>query len=409
MKGHLRQRGKEGIWYAVFEDRDESGQRRRRWMCLKTTSKRKAEDELTRLLSEKAEGILPPPGRVTVSELLTAYIESRRIAGRAPSTLLNYAHLAERIKPRIGHVPLADLKPGHLEALYRAEIASTDRRRTSAKHPNKREHLKHPGGEKKLSATTVRHEHDLLRTALKYAVRQGLLVRSPADAATPPRRVHTEQRVLTPQQVATLLASLEGHRLWAMIYLAVTTGMRQGELAGLRWSDVDLAGTRLGVRVQRQYLPHQGIVERETKEHRGTRPIELTDEEVAVLRRHRALMAEERRRMGGSLHPPDLVFPSEVGTPLSPRNIQRFFHDALQRADLPDIRFHDLRHTAGMLLMREDGRVVVAQQRLGHAKPSTTLNTYGHALPGDQRVAAGKVVAAIHRARTRSDEWDAER
>ncbi len=104
-----------------------------------------------------------------------------------------------------------------------------------------------------------------------------------------------------------------------------------------------------------------------------------------MLRQQRTLVADEHRRSGRTLERGDLVFPSAAGTPLHRRNVQRSFHAALQRAGLPDIRFHDLRHTAGTLRMREDGRVVVAQQRLGHAKANTTLDIYGHALPGDPR------------------------
>lgn len=127
--------------------------------------------------------------------------------------------------------------------------------------------------------------------------------------------------------------------------------------------------------------------ERETKEHRGLRAIELTEAEVAVLGAHRTRQDRERRDLCEAWEDPRLVFASELGTPLNPRNVQRFLDVALKKAGLPDVRFHDLRHTAGTLLMRHDGRVVAAQHRLGHARPSTTLNLYGHALPGDQRQA----------------------
>ena len=387
MKGHLRQRGER--WYAVIDvGRTPSGRRHQRWINLGTNSKRAAERALAKVLTQSAEGTLAEPNRATVTELLGQYIESRRVAGRAPATLLNYSHLAGRIKKRIGHIRLSDLKPGHLEALYAAELADWDAR--------------FEAGKKHLSPRTVRHEHDLLRTALKYAVRQGLVVRNPADMVTPPRAPQLEQRVLTPGQVAQLLDTLRPHRLYALIYLAVSTGMRRGELIGLRWGDVDLEARRLEVRVQRQYRPGEGVQERETKEHRGVRAIELTEAEVAVLREHRKRQDLERRDLREAWEDPRLVFASELGTPLNPRNVQRFLDLALKKAGLPDVRFHDLRHTAGTLLMRHDGRVVAAQHRLGHARPSTTLNLYGHALPGDQRQATEHMLEAIERERRRN-------
>ena len=385
MQGHLRQRGNppHGNWYAVIDERGPAGERKRRWINLKTTSKRQAERELAKRVAQQTDGTLPPPTKQTVSTLLEQYIESRKLAGRAPATLLNYAHHAERISARIGGVHITDLQPQHLRSLYAAELADADKRFQ---------------GEKRLSPTTVRHEHDLLRAALRDAVRQGILIRNPADMVSPPRRDRQEQKVLGPEEAARLLEVLTGHRLQAMIYLALTTGMRKGELIGLRWADVFLDENRMEVRVQRQYRPHEGITERELKEHRVTRPIELTEEEVSVLRAHRARQAEERLGVGEVWRDHGLVFPSETGTPLQPRNVQRFLDAALERAGLSHIRFHDLRHTAGTLLMRHDGRVNVAQQRLGHAKASTTIDLYGHALPGDQRVAAGRVQEAIRRA-----------
>ena len=132
------------------------------------------------------------------------------------------------------------------------------------------------------------------------------------------------------------------------------------------------------------------------------RAIELTEAEVTVLREHRKRQDLERRDLREAWEDPRLVFASELGTPLNPRNVQRFLDSALKKAGLPDVRFHDLRHTAGTLLMRHDGRVVAAQHRLGHARPSTTLNLYGHALPGDQRQATEHMLEAIERERRRN-------
>ncbi len=171
--------------------------------------------------------------------------------------------------------------------------------------------------------------------------------------------------------------------------------MHEGELIGLRWTDVNIDQARLTVRVQRQYILREGIQERRTKGYRTDGPIELTDTEVGILRTQHALGAAERLVVADQWRDHGLVFPSEVGTPLNARNVLRWFKRTLETAGLPDIRFHDLRHTAATLLLRAGGRIIIAQQRLGHQSPTTTTRFYGHALPGDQRAAAERAQADI--------------
>ncbi len=158
---------------------------------------------------------------------------------------------------------------------------------------------------------------------------------------------------------------------------------------------MDIDRGRLTVRVQRQYVAGQGILQRRTKAHRTDRPIELTDAEIALLRTQRVHLAEERLLAGDQWQDHGLVFPSGVGTPLNARNVLRWFKRTLDTAGLPAIRFHDLRHTAATLLLQADGRIIIAQQRLGHQDAATTTRSYGHALPGDQRAAVERAQAAL--------------
>jgi integrase len=383
VRGHLRQRGKSGVWYAVLGERDPiTGRRRRRWLNLKTTGKRRAEIELAKILTQHSEGGLPPPGRVTVGDLVLSYIESRGVAGRAPRTIQLYELLArKRLLPAIGHLRAADLRPADVEHFYATQLPAG----------------RLDGREGPLSPTTVHRMHALLHAALRRAVRQGLCLRNAADAVTPPQATAGEQRVLQPAEVRALLDRARNHRLFGLLFLALSTGMRQGELIGLRWSDVDLEAGLLTVRVQRQYVTGAGIQERPTKGYRGDRPVELTADELLVLTGRRAAEAQERRRAEGVWEDHGLVFPSEVGTPLNPRNVVRWYKHLLQAAGLPPVRFHDLRHTAATLLLRADGRVLTAQRRLDHRDPGTTTRLYGHVLPGDQRAAAERVVRDVLR------------
>ncbi len=378
MKGHLRQRGKSKVWYAVWDDY-RTGKRQRRWTSLRTTSKREAHERLAKLISDWSAGNVPPTGRLTVAEHLKNWITTRETAGRAPKTVWSYRTMVRlHIAPALGHHQLTALRPQHLEAHYAAELA------------------------RGLSPRTVAYQHAIIRAALRHAVKQGLIPRSPCDQVTPPAVYPTEQMVFTPEQAAKFLDVLRSHRLYGLFFLALSTGMREGELIGVRWQDVDIVGKRLLVRVQRQYEKGEGMVERPTKEHRGTRVVELTDDEVAVLQEHRRRLDAERavlmERFGVDVWQNcDLVFPSEVGTPLSPSNLRRLHQATLKKAGLEGVKVHGLRHTAATLMLSADGRVLVASRRLGHADPATTARMYGHTLPGDQREAAEKAMQSVMR------------
>lgn len=386
MRGHLRTQRGGKIWQAVWDERDADGKRKRVWRSTHTTSKREAQLVLAKILAERANGALPPTGKHSVADVIFAFIESRKVAGRAPKTILGYQSLADtRILPTLGRVSASELTPQRIERFYAAQLSGRrlDRRQ---------------GSSDRISASTVRALHAVLHGAFAHALRQGVVSRNPAAAVTPPRAATREPTALSADEVASLQHASEGHRLAPLVQLATTTGMRQGELLGLRWRDVDLDARRIYVRVQRQYLKGRGIVERETKEHRGTRPIALTRDEVALLSAQRAIVTEERRKVGDLWKDHDLVFPSTVGTPMNPRNLLRTFRRLKQRASLKAVRFHDLRHTAATHLLTVGRGVGPARERLGHSRPSTTLDMYGHTLPGQQEEAAEAVQAIFREA-----------
>lgn len=374
MRGHLATQHGGTNWYAVIDETDpKTGKRKRRWFNLKTTSKRKAETELAKILAQQAQGALPPAGKTTVADILQTYIDSRRVAGRAPRTIERYIELADRhIIPALGTRKATDIRPADVERFYSSKLADGD-----------------------LSPTTVYRMHALLRAAFRHAVKQSTLSRNPIDATTPPKPANVEQKAMSDEQAELLLRAAEGHRLYPLLAIALTTGMRAGELAGLRWDDIDIDAGSMMVRVQRQYLRKVGIVERETKAYRGKRPVELSAAEATLLRAHKARQAEERLRIGDMWRDHGLVFPSEVGTPLSTGNLRRWFYATLEKAGLPHFRFHDLRHTAATLLLQADPRINVAQQRLGHRDPAITARFYAHVLPGEQGKAAAVVASRL--------------
>jgi integrase len=289
--------------------------------------------------------------------------------------------------PRIGHVYLHQLGPGHLSALY-ADLHTTGR-------------LDGSGG---LSARTVHYLHVILSKALSDAVAEGRLPRNVAGLKTVrprlPKSTSHDMTTWTAAQLTSFLAGLRGDRLEVPILLAATTGMRRGEVLGLRWSDLDLDGGRLAVRQTLtaprnpdtgQHVPTFG----EPKTRRGKRSVPLPGQTVVALRGHRKAQAAERLQVGPDYTDHGLVFAEPDGAPIHPDRFRERFEHRVARSGLPRIRFHDLRHTYATLALQAGVHAKVVSEILGHANIGITLDTYSHAIPAMQESAAETVAALV--------------
>jgi integrase len=199
-----------------------------------------------------------------------------------------------------------------------------------------------------------------------------------------------EMRPFSPDEARKLLETARGDSLEALYVLAVHTGMRQGELLGLKWEDVDLEGGV--VRIRRTLTRNKGrLLLGEPKTKKSRRTVRLTETAAQTLREHLERQLEEIERLGDLYRDQGLVFTTQVGTPINPTNLRRrSFASLLKRAGLPAIRFHDLRHTCATLLLLRNVHPKYVQELLGHATITITLDTYSHVLPGmgDQTAAA---------------------
>jgi integrase len=209
-----------------------------------------------------------------------------------------------------------------------------------------------------------------------------------AAMVSAPRGTHHEVRVFTPEEARRLLDAARGDRLEALYSVALALGLRQGEALGLKWSDIDLDTGTLRVRRASQRIPHQGTQLVDTKTQRSRRTLVVPPIVIAALRAHRAWQAMERLAAGERWVDHDLVFPSARGTLADGPNITHRFHRLLQRASLPPMRFHDLRHACASLLLVQGVHPRVVMETLGHSQISLTMNTYSHVLPALQREAA---------------------
>src|SRR5258708_2148458 len=311
---------------------------------------------------------LPIPGeRQTVEQYLTDWlkIKTHQIE---PSTLERYqSHVRLHIVPSIGKRPLARLTPQHVQAMEAQLLATAG-----------------------LAPRTVQHIHSTLKQALEHAARLSLVQRNVCALVDPPKAGRPERKFLTVEQAEAFLAALasRGDRLEGLFVLALNTALRQGELLALTWADVDLDGKWLHVRTSLQrYSGHKRI--KAPKTDAGRRSIPLTQQALAALRAQRVRQVAERLKAGDQWEEHNLVFPNPWGKPANHRPVtDDHFKPALRRAGLPDIRFHDMRHTCASFLAHQGVNLKVVSQILGHSSISITMDVYTHLLPGDERSAA---------------------
>jgi integrase len=278
------------------------------------------------------------------------------------------------VLPAIGHVKLRELKPVHIQELYsRAKRAG----RIDGK-----------GG---LSHRSVHHIHRVLTNAFNTGVKWQLLANNPVKAATPPRLETKEMVALSQQQSLRLLDVLENSPLHLPVFLALTTGMRRGELLGLKWGDIDWDR---GIVTVRRALKEsmRGLELQRPKTARSARTIALPPIALEVLRSHRIVQAESRMRLGKAYSDLGLVLAELDGTFKRPDALSTNFAAFIRRhPELPKVRFHDLRHTHASLLLQAGEHAKVVSERLGHSSVAFTLDTYGHLMPGMEEAAAAKL------------------
>lgn len=238
------------------------------------------------------------------------------------------------------------------------------------------------------SPDMVRSTHKVLSTALTHAVQLGMIGRNPCKATSPPKADPKEMQILDEDQIQVLLTNALSRKdpFFPLYYLAIHTGMRQGELVGLKWEDIDWKGLTLEVRRQIVRYQDGSYAITKPKSRSAFRTIALGKQAIEVLHKQEARVWQLRKKP--HWQEMDLVFPTKFGTPVQGCNIRRSFRSLIEASKLPKIRFHDLRHTAASMMLNNGIPVLVASRRLGHAKASITLDVYGHLLPGRQEEAA---------------------
>lgn len=339
-------------------------------------TKKEAEAALQRVLQEVADGTAAARSAEELGPFIAEWLETQR-QHLKETTWESYRVAVERIDQHLGRRPLRDLSPLEIEAFY-ARLSESGARSA-----------------KPLAPKSVRNTHVVLRKALADAERLGMVARNAAGAAKPPTSRPPEQQTWDSDQIVHFFESVAEDRLVAAYVLAATTGMRRGEVLGLRWSDVDLDACQLAIRQTLTTVNYQPVIAT-PKSKRSVRVIYLDDHTVEALRLHRRQQLNERQALPGTWDDShDLVFRDEVGEPLNPDWFSREFRRRVDASGLPSIRFHDLRHSYATLALKAGVHPKIVSERLGHATVGITLDLYSHVTPAIARDAADVVAARI--------------
>jgi integrase len=376
MQGHIRRRGKDSWAVVTYAGRDPAtGKERHKWHSVKGT-KKDAQRELTRLLHQMNTGVYMEPTKITVREFLEQWLRDSVRPSVAASTYDAYELAVRRhLLPGLGSTILSRLQPAAIQSVLRGLLENG---RASGR-----------GG---LAPASVLKAYETLHRACEQAVKWGWLARNPCKAVDRPRLATRDLQVWDEEKTRLFLEEARRTGRYYPVYLAaIATGMRQAELLGLRWQDVDLLSATASI----GQIYYRGAF-KQPKTARGRRTVALPTILLEELRRHKARQNEERLLLGPDYYDHGLIFAQPNGKPLHVRNlIRRDFAPLMRRTGVPRIRFHDLRHSHASHLLRAGVHPKVVSERLGHARVGITMDVYSHILPGMQEEAARSVDAFL--------------
>lgn len=335
-------------------------------------TRREVQEWIKKTVGQVDKGLSYDGATTTVDEFFRGWLVSNRPSLR-PRTHQQYSQVVrDHILPYIGQTKLLALRPDQVQAMYDGLLASGK------------------------SARIVQLSHSILHKALGSALKMGSVTRNVTEATTPARPAKRMVEVLTDEQLDRLLVTVDGHRYKALIYMAVVTGMRAGELLGLRWSDLDWLSGEIRISRQAQEIRGTGTVFADTKTMAGRRTVIIGAQMLELLREQVKLIELMRKFARDQWKENDLMFPSSVGTVIGRSNFHKEWNRILETAGLSPMRFHDLRHmAASIMLVKLRRSPTEVASILGHAKTSTTLDIYGHMLPGMSQKTAKEIEDAV--------------
>jgi integrase len=388
-EGSIGQR-KDGRWESRIDLGYCNGKRRRKSIYGET--RKEVQEKLTRALRARQLGLPVESDRLTVGAWLTQWLGMQKPPATKPKTYEAYeGDLRIHLIPALGNRPLVKLQPQEVREFMRAKI------------------------EAGFSSKSIRNYRATLRAALNVAMQDGLIARNSAALAKPPRLEKRPAHVFSQEEALRFLQAARGHRLEAVFTVALSLGLRQGEILGLRWEDIDLDAARLQVSHTLQRIRRPGEAKGKLeliapKTDKSRRAIALPQVAVSALYAHRGRQEQERKSCGSRWRDTGMVFTTGIGTMLDQRNMLRAFYGIMNTPDpgdpepdtkkkrklFPRLRFHDLRHSAATLLLAQGVHARYIMELLGHSSITLTMNTYGHVLEEMQKETARQTDAIFN-------------
>lgn len=367
-EGSIFQRESDGRWVASVDLGDVTGKRKRR--TLYGRSRKEVAEKLKIALRDQQQGIVIAPVRLTVARFLDQWIQDIKKPSVRPKTFRSYEqNVRLYLKPELGRYQLTKLT---------AQMVQT---------------MLNDLSESGLKPNTVQRALDVLKNALGHAMKWDLVPRNVALLVAPPRSVAPTIRYLDAAQAKTLLRTVRGDQFEALCTVALAMGLRQGEALGLRWQDIDFTRKTLRVEVSLQRVNGKlSLVELKTDPSRRT--LNLPQVVIDALLKHRAQQQLKQRAADSQWVQTGLVFTTRKGTAMDARNVTRRFKSKLAEANLPDMRWHDLRHSCASLLLAQNVPLPILKATLGHSQIAVTMQ-YAHLVPELQELAATSMDSAL--------------
>jgi integrase len=368
MAGQIIKRG-DSWTVRIFIGNDAKGKRKYHNKTIRGT-KKDAQKYLTAKLREKDLGVFIEPASMLLNEYLDKWLNEIAKQKLRNSTFSSYESvLRNYVRAVIGLKQLSDIQAYEVQRLYND--------------------MKQRG----LSARTIRYTHNVLSSALKQSLRWKMLIQNPCELCELPRLEKTEMKYLSSEETVKFLNTAKESKRYIIFLVALETGMRPEEYLALKWKDIDFTNQMLSVKRAIVWRRKGGGYDfTEPKTNKSRRSIPISKSVIIELKNHRRKQLEEKMKLGSEYQNLDLVFASEIGTPLYSKNIiDRHFKPLLKKAELPNLRLYDLRHTTATLLLSAGENPKVVSERLGHASIVLTLDTYSHVLPTMQAEATSKL------------------
>lgn len=367
MPGCVSQRPNGTWFYNIPDGKDPVTGKRKVIYKSGFATQEEAEAERAKILLEKTAGLYVESTKQTVSEYMDSWLRMKKTRVRYGTWLHYETMIRTHVNPKIGHLLLKDVRPSDLYNFYERLLS----------------------GSKPLAPQYIVHMHRMLYSAFEHAASNlELIKKNVVKQVEPPKVPSKQMQIWNRNQLFHFLKYAKKDRYFIAFLLAASTGMRKGEIIALRWKDIDFHSNILMVR-QGMAKTENGKQPREPKTKSSIRPITLPELVIGALLEHKHKQEQEKKNPSYKDH--GFVIQTSKGTPLSDRNLSRTWYRLVEGADLPMIRFHDLRHTHSSLLLEAGENIKVISERLGHASSQITMDVYSHLLPNMQAGAAVKV------------------